>query len=100
MTQQFDGPPGAGPAPDTGPIPYHPAEPAPAGRAEAVRQRHEGALMAIPGVTMVSVGQGPAGEPAIRLGVRDASVLPHLPAAIEGVPVVPVVTGPIDIQPR
>jgi hypothetical protein len=100
MTQGFESPPPPGPVPDSGPAVYRPGDPAPSGQAETVRRRHEASLLAIPGVTMVSVGQGPIGEPAIRIGVRDASVLPRLPATLDGLPVVPVVTGPIDALPR
>ena len=79
-------------------MPYHPD----AGSYErpseidAVRERHQRALMAIDGVVGVAVGQTPTGDPAIVLYLRDPSVRTRVPTQLDGHPVQTVVTGEID----
>ena len=86
------------PEPDfsgAGPVEYSPAEAAPRGALEGLRAREEARLLAVPGVTSVGIGLGPAGE-ALAVGVVDAGVAALLPRAIDGVAVVVTVTGPVD----
>jgi len=65
-----------------------------ADRALAVKQKHEGAWLKLPGVTGVDVGphatEGSVGGIAIRIYVADRSRSPALPTQVEGVPVVVV----------
>lgn len=79
-----------------GPVDYRPEPPAAAGPVATVFASEEARLLAIPGVTSVGIGHGPAGEDALTVGVVDSSVATRLPRAINGVPVVVTVTGPVD----
>lgn len=63
--------------------------------AEVIR-RHEAALLAIPGVVMITRGMPTPGVEAIVVGVIDATVLDCLPKDIGGVPIYGEVTGPIE----
>jgi hypothetical protein len=56
----------------------------------------EARLLAIPGVTSVGLGIGPAGGEAVVIGVLDAGVAVQLPSEIWGLPVVVNVTGEVD----
>jgi hypothetical protein len=76
----------------SGPVEYRPVEVAPPGTLER--------LLAVPGVTSVGIGFGPAGGEALVVGVVDAGVAARLPQEIEGVPVVVTVTGKVDALPR
>lgn len=91
------------PGPDfsgAGPVEYNPAEAAPRRPVEQVVARESARLLAIPGVTSVGIGHGPAGGEAISIGVVDAGVAVNLPYEIDGVPVVVTVTGEVEAQPR
>jgi hypothetical protein len=91
------------PGPDfsgSGPVEYRPAEAAPRNAVERLRAREEARLLAIPGVTSVGIGLGPAGGEALVLGVLDAGVASRLPREIEGIPVIVNVTGPVEALRR
>lgn len=91
------------PGPDftaSGPVEYRPAEAAPGAGLEGLRAREEARLLAIPGVTFVGIGHGPAGGQALAVGVLDASVAARLPRMIDGVPILVTVTGPVDALRR
>jgi hypothetical protein len=83
-----------------GPVEYRPAEIRATGGIAAVRDRHEAALFAIPGVTHVGIGQGLTGEDAINIGVLDPSVGARIPRVLDGVPVLVIVTGHVDALAR
>lgn len=80
----------------SGPVEYHPAEAGPQGAVERLLASEQARLLAVPGVTSVGIGLGPAGGEALTVGVVDAGVASRLPREIRGVPVVVTVTGPID----
>jgi hypothetical protein len=87
------------PGPDfsgSGPVEQHPVEAAPHGAVERVLASEQSRLLAVPGVTSVGIGLGPAGGEALEVGVVDAGVAAHLPREIRGVPLVVTVTGPVD----
>jgi hypothetical protein len=84
----------------SGPVEYRPAEVAPPGALERVLASGEARLLAVPGVTSVGIGFGPAGGEALVVGVVDAGVAARLPQEIEGVPVVVTVTGEVGALPR
>ena len=91
------------PGPDftgSGPVEYRPAEAAPLEGVARVQAREEARLLAIPGVTSVGIGFGPAGGEALAVGVVDAGVAARLPREINGVPLVITVTGPVDALRR
>lgn len=67
-----------------------PEERRPSNETEVLGRRHEAELLAIPGV------EGFAPEPDhLVVYVADEQTIERLPAAIDGVPLRPVVTGPI-----
>jgi len=80
----------------SGPVEYNPAEAAPHGALERLLASEQERLLAVPGVTSVGIGLGPAGGEALAVGVVDAGVAARLPREIRGVPVVVTVTGPVD----
>ncbi len=87
------------PRPDfsgAGPVEYQPTETGPAGAVEQLLASEEARLLAVPGVTSVGIGFGPAGGEALTVGVVDAGVAARLPREIRGVPLVITVTGPVD----
>lgn len=84
----------------SGPVEYRPAEAAPRGALARLRSGEEARLLAIPGVTSVGIGFGPAGGEALAVGVVDAGVAARLPREINGVPLVITVTGPVDALRR
>ena len=84
----------------SGPVEYRPAEVAPYGALERLPASAEARLLAVPGVTSVGIGLGPAGGKAFVVGVVDAGVAGRLPLEVEGVPVVVTVTGEVDALPR
>jgi hypothetical protein len=84
----------------SGPVEYHSAEVASHGTLEQLLASEEVRLLAVPGVTSVGIGIGPAGGEALTVGVVDAGVAARLPLEIEGVPVVITVTGEVDALPR
>lgn len=84
----------------SGPVEYGPAVVAPQGALQQLLASDEGRLLAVPGVTSVGIGYGPAGGEAIAVGVVDAGVAARLPAEIAGVPVVVTVTGEVDALPQ
>lgn len=91
------------PRPDfsgSGPVEYHPAEAAPRGALEQLLASEQARLLAVPGVTSVGIGFGPAGGEALAVGVVDAGVAAKLPREIRGVPLVVTVTGPVDALRR
>jgi hypothetical protein len=91
------------PGPDfsgAGPVEYRPALATPGTGLDDVRARAEARLLAIPGVTFVGIGHGPAGGQALAVGVLDASVAARLPREVDGVPVLVTVTGPVDALRR
>ncbi len=101
--QDPGGDPGGEPGADfsgSGAVEYRPAEATPRGAVERLRAREEPRLMAVPGVTSVGIGLGPAGGEALAVGVLDAGVAARLPRVIDGVPVVVTVTGPVDALRR
>ena len=78
-------------------MPYTPESDAePASGIHAVRQRHERDLAAIDGVVGLGIGRSRAGDDAIVVYLRDASVEARVPSELEGYPVVTVVTGTVD----
>ncbi len=84
----------------SGPVEYRPAAVAPQGVLERLLASEGARLLAIPGVTSVGIGRGPAGGEALWIGVVDAGVAARLPLDIGGVPVVVKVTGEVDALPR
>lgn len=87
------------PRPDfsgSGPVEYRPVEAAPHEALERLLASEEAQLLAVPGVTSVGIGLGPAGGEAIAVGVVDAGVAARLPLEIRGVPLVVTVTGQVD----
>ena len=84
----------------SGPVEYRPAEVAPRAALERLPASEEARLLAVPGVTSVGLGLGPAGGEALVVGVVDAGVAARLPSEIGGVPVVVTVTGEVDALPR
>jgi hypothetical protein len=83
-----------------GPVEYRPAEASPRAEVGRLPASEEAALLAIPGVTSVGLGVGPAGGEAIVVGVVDAGVSSQLPAEIGGVPLVVEITGEVDALPE
>lgn len=61
------------------------------GAAMAVQKRHTPALLRIPGIVGTAVGLLPSGKPAVQILLEHRNV--HVPAALDGVPVVARVTG-------
>lgn len=84
----------------SGPVEYRPADVAPEGALGNLLATEEARLLAVPGVTSVGIGLGPAGGEALVVGVVDAGVSAHLPQEIEGVPVVVTITGEVDALSR
>jgi hypothetical protein len=84
----------------SGPVDYQPEEDVGGGPAALLLAREEARLLSISGVTSVGVGLGPLGGEAITIGVVDAGVARLLPRDIEGIPVIAVVTGPVDAQAK
>lgn len=84
----------------SGPVVYSPATSASQGKLQQTLVNHEAALFAVPGVTSVGIGFGPAGQEALTVGVVDAGVAAALPSEIDGFPVVVMVTGEVDALPR
>lgn len=84
----------------SGPVEYRPAEVAPRGALERLLAGEGARLLAVPGVTSVGIGLGPAGGEALVVGVVDAGVAARLPHELEGVPVVVTITGEVDALPR
>jgi hypothetical protein len=91
----FDEPPAGQGGTETAAVPYVPDD---AGRSplEDLRARHEPSLLAIEGVRGVGVGRTPAGEDALVLYIRDASVRQRVPKRVDGYPVETAITGEID----
>lgn len=79
----------------SGPVEYRPAAVAPHEAIERLLASEEARLLAVPGVTSVGIGHGPAGGEALVVGVVDAGVAARLPDAIGDVPVVVEVTGEV-----
>lgn len=84
----------------SGPVEYRPAEAASGSALERLLASEEARLLAIPGVTSVGIGIGPAGGEALVVGVVDAGVAARLPREFNGVPLVVTVTGPVDALPQ
>ena len=92
------------PRPVTTERPDHP--PNTLGRVRAVLERSRASLMRRPGVVGTGIGKAgdrpdPAGDDTdyeIHVFLRSSEARRGLPSAIEGVPVRPVVTGPIVAQ--
>ena len=84
----------------SGPVDYRPVETAPHQALERLLAGREAQLLAIPGVTSVGIGLGPAGGEAIVVGVVDAGVAARLPLEIMGTPLVVTVTGEVDALRR
>lgn len=83
----------------SGPVAYSPATTASHGTLQQTLANHEAVLLAVPGVTSVAIGFGPAGQEALTVGVVDAGVAAALPSEIDGIPVVVMVTGEVDALP-
>jgi hypothetical protein len=75
-----------------------PSPPGDVSRVEDVRRRHSRDLLASEGIEGVAVGRTEIGEDAIVVYVRDPSVSPRVPTKLEDVPVLTVVTGPIEAR--
>lgn len=71
-----------------------------AGEASRVLEQERDRLMRLPGVTMVGETRDALGRSAIMIGVRAASDQRALPEAVDGIPVVTVVTGEVDALHR
>lgn len=84
----------------SGPVEYRPTDDAPPTALGRVSASDEARLLAIPGVTSVGLGQGPAGGEAVVIGVLDAGVAARLPSEIAGLPVVIEVTGEVNALPE
>ncbi len=84
----------------SGPVEYGPAARVSHGTLTETLATHEAALLAVPGVTSVGIGFGPAGQEALTVGVLDAGVAAALPSEIDGIPVVVTVTGEVDALSR
>ena len=78
----------------SGPVEYPPGVNPPVAR-EWLPAGEEARLLAIPGVTSVGLGVGPAGDHAVVIGVTDAGVARQLPSEVGGTPVVVEVTGEV-----
>ena len=83
----------------SGPVDYRPTEGAPRAADGRVPASEEARLLAIPGVTSVGLGHGPAGGEAVVIGVVDPGVAARLPSEIAGLPVVVEVTGEVNALP-
>ena len=89
MADSFQPPPGPGEPPESAEVPYEPA-----GEAHAdVLTHHRATLLAIPGVVGVALG-----NEGIVVYVTDAEAATRVPPQLDGVPLVPTVTGQIDAQ--
>ncbi len=78
-------------------LPYEPSDDEVQGdHTLRVKERHEDALLAIEGVVGVGVGTGPTGDDAIVVYLRETEAAGRLPDSLEGVDVVPDVTGDVD----
>lgn len=66
------------------------------GAAARVLDQERNRLMRLPGVTMVGETRDALGRAAIMIGVRTAGDQRALPEAVDGIPVVTVVTGEVD----
>ncbi len=75
-------------------MPYDPAGDDAA--TDRAMEKFERALMAIDGVEGVGLGTDEAGDDAVIVYVRDREVIERLPERIDGLLVVPEITGPID----
>jgi hypothetical protein len=96
---RYEAPPGAGEPPENAEMPAPGQEqPAPASHVEELLRRHGPSLLAIDGVEGIATGRTEAGVDAVIVFLRDESVAALLPRDLEGVPVQPVVTGPIEAQ--
>jgi hypothetical protein len=84
----------------SGPVEYRPTDDAPPTALGRVSASDEARLLAIPGVTSVGLGRGPAGGEAVVIGVLDAGVAARLPSEIAGLPVVIEVTGEVNALPE
>ena len=84
----------------SGHVEYKPAEATPVGVAERALASQEKNLLAIGGVTSVGLCPSPHGGQAIMVGVVDAGIESKLPRAIQGIPVLVTVTGPVDAFSR
>ena len=83
----------------SGAVPYDPGAFA-AGPTSAPAAAGYERLLALPGVVSVGLGHGPAGEAAVTVGVADAADAARLPRRLDGLPVVVMVTGPVDALPQ
>jgi hypothetical protein len=96
---RFEDPPGPGASPENAEMPQpgfeQPAEPS---RVDALIRQHGPQLLALDGIEGIAAGRTPAGGDAIVVFLRDEQARASLPQEIEGVPLQPVVTGPIDAQ--
>jgi hypothetical protein len=63
-------------------------------RVMAIQDRHTPRLMAIPGVVGTATGLGPGNQPAVLVLTEKPGVV-GIPGLLEGVPVIPKVTGEI-----
>jgi hypothetical protein len=79
-------------------MPYNPSEAGEPTRSTArqVLERNEATLLAIAGVVGVGIGRTPIGDDAIMLYLNDVNARSRAPRAVEGIPVLTTVTGPVD----
>ena len=68
-------------------------------RVMAIQNRHTHRLMAIPGVVDTATGLGAGGRPAVMVLTEKPGVA-GIPGLLDGVPVIPKVTGEIRALPK
>jgi hypothetical protein len=83
----------------SGPVEYRPEGVAPDTAVGRLLGSEEARLLAIPGVTSLGLGLGPAGGEVVVIGVVDDGVAAQLPSEIGGLPVMVTVTGEVDALP-
>jgi hypothetical protein len=80
-------------------MPQPGVEPSPApSRVDALVRQYGPQLLALDGVEGIAAGRTQDGGDAIIVFLRDAQSGDALPKELEGVPVQPVITGPIEAQ--
>ncbi len=80
-------------------VPYDPGDNhAQSPRSVRIKDKHEDSLLAIDGVVGVGVGSDDSGADVILVYLRDAAAAFELPKQLDGIDVVPVVSGEINAQ--
>lgn len=79
---------------ETAAIPHEePAQKQPETNAERVRRAHEARLRAIDGVLGMGVTRDSSNHDVIVIYIRDSATIPRLPTELEGIRLLPRVTG-------